>query len=201
MKWSRREGLQPRVTFSLFNAAATTGVPLSREAERTISYILTHPEVRHKTWSSRGRRCANISDYPGVASAMPQRLGLLTEALPEFAAIDSLVVRDLYHRYTVDEHSLRTIEHLQELGDATDGLGAVFAALEGAGAARPAFSILTMLLATWQRDGGGQPYAPDTTSSAKCSEEAGSGAGKDDRASYGYVRDDAAAEIFSIRAR
>jgi len=43
-----------------------------------------------------------------------QRLALLTEVLPEFGLIDSLVVRDFYHRYTVDEHSLRTIEHLQE---------------------------------------------------------------------------------------
>jgi len=40
---------------------------------------------------------------------------LLIEALPEFRNIDSLVVRDFYHRYTVDEHSLRAIEHLQEL--------------------------------------------------------------------------------------
>ena len=49
-----------------------------------------------------------------------QRLCLLMEILPEFGSIDSLVVRDFYHRYTVDEHSLRTIEHLQELADPPD---------------------------------------------------------------------------------
>src|SRR5438309_4787727 len=49
-----------------------------------------------------------------------QRLGLLTEVLPEFAISDSLVVRDFYHRYTVDEHSLRTIEHLQALAECSD---------------------------------------------------------------------------------
>jgi [protein-PII] uridylyltransferase len=55
-----------------------------------------------------------------------QRLGLLTQILPEFSRIDSLVVRDFYHRYTVDEHSLRTIEHLQELADPADEQGAHF---------------------------------------------------------------------------
>src|SRR5260370_746515 len=52
-----------------------------------------------------------------------QGLGLLEEILPEFARIDSLVVRDFYHRYTVDEHTLRTIEHLQELTESTDARG------------------------------------------------------------------------------
>src|SRR3989442_14062230 len=58
-----------------------------------------------------------------------QRLGLLMEVLPEFGLIDSLVVRDFYHRYTVDEHSLRTIEHLQELAEPPDDCGAHFAPL------------------------------------------------------------------------
>ena len=53
--------------------------------------------------------------------------------------IDSLVVRDFYHRYTVDEHSLRTIEHLQELAEPPDERGAHFAPLwKTAGAAGPA---------------------------------------------------------------
>src|SRR5207249_6913986 len=54
------------------------------------------------------------SDYPGLALRPMQRLGLLAEVLPEFALIDSLVVRDFYHRYTVDEHTLRTIERSEE---------------------------------------------------------------------------------------
>ncbi len=107
------------ITFSLFLAAAGTGVPFSREAERTIAYIQTHPEVPAQNalilWATL--REILSADYPGVALRSMQRLGLLTEVLPEFGPIDSLVVRDYYHRYTVDEHSLRTIEHLQELGD------------------------------------------------------------------------------------
>jgi [protein-PII] uridylyltransferase len=39
-------------------------------------------------------------------------LGLLTILLPELKLIDSLVVRDFYHRFTVDEHSFLAIECL-----------------------------------------------------------------------------------------
>src|SRR5260370_24586846 len=74
-----------------------------------------------------------------------QRLGLLTEVLPEFGLIDSLVVRDFYHRYTVDEHTLRTIEHLQELADPTDERGKHFVQLWKA-AERRDLLILALLL-------------------------------------------------------
>jgi [protein-PII] uridylyltransferase len=119
------------VTFSLFAEAARTGIPLSRDAERAIAYILTHPELpqRNKriTWAALKEILG--ADFPGVALRPMHRLGLLTEALPEFRAIDALVVRDFYHRYTVDEHSLRTIEHLQELADPLDARGTRFAPL------------------------------------------------------------------------
>jgi len=117
--------------FSLFATAAKTGVPLSREAERTIAYVMLHPElpVRNAeiTWPAFQEILA--SDFPGVALRPMQRLGLLTKILPEFAAIDSLVVRDFYHRYTVDEHTLRTIEHLQELASPPDSRGTNFSVL------------------------------------------------------------------------
>ena len=68
-----------------------------------------------------------VADYPGVALRPMHRLGILMEILPEMRAIDSLVVRDFYHRYTVDEHSLRTIEHLQALAEPPDARGTSFA--------------------------------------------------------------------------
>jgi [protein-PII] uridylyltransferase len=43
--------------------------------------------------------------------------GLLDVLLPEFKLIDALVVRDFFHRYTVDEHSFLTIDTLHTLED------------------------------------------------------------------------------------
>src|SRR5256885_15439484 len=135
------------ITYSLFAEAARTGTPLSREAERSIGYILTHPELPPKNTQISWATLREIlgSDYPGVALRSMQRLGLLTEVLPEFAMIDSLVVRDVYHRYNVDEHSLRTIEHLQELAAPPDERGAHFVPLWKT-AERRDLLILTLLL-------------------------------------------------------
>jgi len=116
------------VLFSLFTEAARAGIPLSRRTERSITYIMKHPELPAKnagiTWPTL--REILSADYPGIALRPMQRLGFLAEILPEFARIDSLVVRDFYHRYTVDEHTLRTIEHLQELTEPVDARGTQF---------------------------------------------------------------------------
>ncbi len=119
------------VTYSLLAEAARTGMPLSRESERAIAYIMTHPELPQRntriSWPALNEILG--ADFPGVALRPMHRLGLLIEILPEFRSIDSLVVRDFYHRYTVDEHSLRTIEHLQDLSESTDSLGKHFTSL------------------------------------------------------------------------
>jgi [protein-PII] uridylyltransferase len=117
-----------QVTFALFTEAARTGIPLSREAERAIFYILKHPELPQKNTQINWSTLREIlsADFPSMALRPMQRLSLLMEVLPEFRAIDSLVVRDFYHRYTVDEHSLRTIEHLQELAEPPDERAAHF---------------------------------------------------------------------------
>jgi [protein-PII] uridylyltransferase len=44
--------------------------------------------------------------------------GLLGQMFPEFQAISWRVVRDFYHKYTVDEHTLLTIRNLERLASA-----------------------------------------------------------------------------------
>ena len=119
------------LTYSLLGEASRSGVPLSRDSERAIAYIMTHPELPQRNTRITWPVLSDIlgADYPGVALRPMHRLGILVEILPEFRNIDSLVVRDFYHRYTVDEHSLRTIEHLQDLAEPNDPLGFHFTPL------------------------------------------------------------------------
>jgi [protein-PII] uridylyltransferase len=46
-----------------------------------------------------------------------QEAGVLSTALPEWANIECLVVRDFYHRYTVDEHTLVAITAVETVSD------------------------------------------------------------------------------------
>jgi [protein-PII] uridylyltransferase len=119
------------VIYEMLAEASRSGMPLSRDAERSIAYIMTHPELPQRnsriTWALLSEILGG--DFPALALRPMYRLSLLIETLPEFRSIDSLVVRDFYHRYTVDEHSLRTIEHLQDLAEPSDPRGKHFTAL------------------------------------------------------------------------
>ncbi len=58
-------------------------------------------------------------------------LRLLALLLPELKGIEALVVRDFYHRYTVDEHSFLAIEHLHRLKESKSEWDQRFAELLG----------------------------------------------------------------------
>ncbi len=56
-----------------------------------------------------------LGPHAAHALRLMHALGVLELILPEFHGIDSLVVRDAYHRYTVDEHTFLVIENIHLL--------------------------------------------------------------------------------------
>ena len=75
------------------------------------------------------------------------QVGVLGRIFPEFEEIRCRVIRDCFHKYTVDEHSLIAIRNIEELGaepgarGARRGLGAILAEMES-----PELLLLALLL-------------------------------------------------------
>jgi [protein-PII] uridylyltransferase len=107
----------PFVVLRLFTFVARHGVALSLETERRLSNARRGLADGMPQDSRLWEHLRETLMLPHAADALRamHSLGLLTVAIPEFEAIDSLVLRDLYHRYTVDEHSLLAIEVLHRL--------------------------------------------------------------------------------------
>ena len=108
----------PALLLSLFEMMARHNLELSQEAEQWVERRLS----RAADWArcqpdALWRQFRLILRLPHAAAALRamHRLGLLVALFPEFGAIDALVVRDFYHRYTVDEHSIMTIQNLHAL--------------------------------------------------------------------------------------
>jgi [protein-PII] uridylyltransferase len=107
----------PDLLLQLFEMVARHGLPLGRETEKLVEAeidragweALPPPQL----WQRFGRIL--LQPYAAQSLRIMHRLGLLTRLFPEFQAIDSLVIRDFYHRYTVDEHSFMTLESLHHL--------------------------------------------------------------------------------------
>jgi [protein-PII] uridylyltransferase len=108
----------PYRVLGLFELIARQGVYPSREAERWVEQSLPEFAARESRLPGLWPRFRQILVLPHAALALRamHRMGLLVALFPEFHAIDSLVIRDFYHRYTVDEHSLMTIQNLKTLG-------------------------------------------------------------------------------------
>ncbi len=117
---------------SLFEMMARHGLELSSEGEHWLDDVLGR--VRDSLPGSEGlwarfRRILVLPHAPAALRAM-HRTGVLVALFPEFRAIDALVIRDFYHRYTVDEHSLMTIQSLHQLAATKSGTPSSVEAVE-----------------------------------------------------------------------
>jgi [protein-PII] uridylyltransferase len=114
----------PSVLFSLFEFVARHGLKLSAETERCVEAAvptIQRSASQHSDLWAQLRRIL-ILPHAGAALRAMHRSGVLVLFFSEFGAIDSLVIRDYYHRYTVDEHSFVAIENLHALRAPDDDL-------------------------------------------------------------------------------
>ena len=107
----------PELVLRVFEMVARHGLELSREAERAVAEALAGGVTNLLDGPVVWSHFRQILCFPAAAKALRDmsRLGVLGAFFPEFQAIDSLVIRDFFHRYTVDEHSFMTIQNLHAL--------------------------------------------------------------------------------------
>ncbi len=109
---------------------------------------LYNKRIGHETWEHIRRSISQIDDEltPEAIQhflslmARPTRLyelvhalhqvGVLEKVIPQFAHARCLLQFNEYHKYTVDEHSLRTIKHVASFREDTGLLGHVYNSLK-----------------------------------------------------------------------
>ncbi len=111
--------LQPQSWLRPFEAALEQDVEVS---EQVLTCIERHgeryaPESFFPTEEERDRLLRVLRPRPGLYARLSDMhgRGLLGRMFPEFQKVYCLVVRDFYHKYTVDEHTLRTIRNVESL--------------------------------------------------------------------------------------
>lgn len=118
----QRLDVEPGKVLDLFAFMARHNVRASAEAEQQIesrlprlrSHFATAPEV----WPA----LSGILSQPYAALGIRgmHDTGVLTAVFPELEAIECLVIRDFFHRYTVDEHTLvamQTVDGIRQGGE------------------------------------------------------------------------------------
>ena len=118
---SVRASLQPRTWLGLFQAAIDHGCAVSPES---LAFVERHgdrytSEEFFPGTAERDTFLHFLTPAPGLYERLSElhQTGLLGRMFPEFRKIYCRVLRDFYHKYTVDEHTLLTIRSLSTLAD------------------------------------------------------------------------------------
>ena len=101
----------------IFSLMATHGYALSQAAEDRITDALPALAIHIPEGPYLWNALREVLLGPHAAHALRtmHALGILEMLIPEFHGIDALVIRDSYHRYTVDEHTFLTIDNVHGL--------------------------------------------------------------------------------------
>ena len=108
-------------------AAQEEGVRLSDAFRDEARERLPQVDADFRGSRATSRAFLRLFDHPGrVALALRElhETGFLGRLLPEFARVTFLVQHDHFHRYTVDEHTLKAIAALDEVAHGDEGVPA-----------------------------------------------------------------------------
>jgi [protein-PII] uridylyltransferase len=121
----------PEMLLRLFHFVAEHAVKLSTTTEYKIEQVLPALAATPPRGAELWLYLQETLVQPHAADALRamNALLLLPLLLPELKGMEALVVRDFYHRYTVDEHSFLAIEHLHHLKDSKSEWDRRFAGL------------------------------------------------------------------------
>ena len=118
-----RASLRPAMWLAAFETALDEDCSVSSQV---LTCIERHgdrysPERFFPTEEERNRLLRILRPRPGLYARLSEMhdSGLLGRMFPEFQKIYCHVIRDFYHKFTVDEHTLRTIRNLESLCDPT----------------------------------------------------------------------------------
>ncbi len=120
---AREAAERPETWLALFQAAhrpATAPCPTMRCRACSRTPAASRAEDFFPTAAHRDALLRFLKPRRGLYARLSEMhdSGLLGQMIPEFKAINCRVVRDFYHKYTVDEHTLLTIRNLERLTEA-----------------------------------------------------------------------------------
>ncbi|MFQ3573527.1 MAG: HD domain-containing protein, partial [Thermodesulfovibrionales bacterium] len=105
----------PEILIEAFLAYAISHRNLSSSLENEIKKVSRRLKRSRNMALAMSHTFMRILDTKRVYETLYEmhRLTILEMVIPEFKSLRYLVVHEPYHRYTVDEHTLRTIKHLE----------------------------------------------------------------------------------------
>jgi len=110
----QRLEVEPELVLRLFEFVARHGIRISPEAEERIELHMGRLRAYFAEslplWPALNS-ILSLPHAPLAARGMHES-GVLAALFPELEVIECLVIRDFFHRYTVDEHTLVAMQHL-----------------------------------------------------------------------------------------
>jgi [protein-PII] uridylyltransferase len=155
----------PALVLRLFEFTARHGVRPSFEAEQQIAARLPRLRAQFAEIDALWPLIEPMFGLPHAPAALRSmhETGVLTALFPELSHIECLVIRDFYHRYTVDEHTLVAIRNLWEIGDPFRDLRSEIT--------RPALLLFALLFHDSGKGTGGEGHVSGSVNLAQSAAE------------------------------